>query len=133
MPDWLAFRIRARGKSFADALAAFKAAVPSTSRRWDGEHRCWVFDPEYKAAVSAIGDVKAATTWAEDDRLHGRNPVAEDEQLDTDLIDRQYADLAEVNASLPPSATADEVAATHPKWFAGHPSPLLPVIREVEQ
>jgi len=93
MPEWLAFRSRARGEAFTSAVVAFKAAVPSTSRRWDSSHGYWVFDPRFAGAVAAIGDVKGTTSLAEDDRRRGRLPVAEDEKLDTALIDLQYGDM----------------------------------------
>ena len=44
----------------------------------------------------------------------------------------QFADTAELNASLPKTMTADEVAAAHRRWFAQHPSPLAGRLREVE-
>jgi hypothetical protein len=91
--EWLAFRSRARGKAFTDAVAAFKTAVPSTSRRWDAQHGYWLFDPSFANAVQSIGEVRAATRVAEDDRRLGRVSVREDEELDTDLIDMQFGDL----------------------------------------
>jgi hypothetical protein len=73
----------------------------------------------YGDQTSAEGEDLAAQ-----DRRLKRVPVADDEKLDTDLIDKQYADLAELNASLSPNATADEVAELQRRWFAQHPSPL---------
>src|SRR5437660_5407566 len=90
--EWLAFRIKARGEAFTATLADFKAVVPSTSRRWDSEHRYWVFAPQFAEAVSDIrsGVVEQAISFREDDRRYGRTPVTNRERLDTDLIDRMY-------------------------------------------
>jgi len=96
MSEWLAFRTEARGEAFTVALANFKAAVPSTSRRWDGEHRYWLFDPRFADTVADIESslVEPAVSLTEDDRRHGRIAVRDDEQLDTALIDMQFRDAA---------------------------------------
>ena len=93
MSQWLAFRTKANGERFTLALAAFKATVPSTSRRWDSSHGYWLFDPSFANAVATIGEVRGATSLAEDDRRHGRVSVSAGEALDTELIDMQYGDM----------------------------------------
>src|SRR6266545_6869976 len=92
MSEWLAFHIEAKGKFFDHALAAFKEAVPSTSRRWDREHRYWLFDPSFAEQVAGIASaaVKTAISLEDDDRRLGRLSVREDEVLDTALIDSQH-------------------------------------------
>jgi hypothetical protein len=123
MNEWLAFRTRARGHAFTIAVSSFKAAVPSTSRRWDAEHGYWLFDPQFIDTVSAIPDsqIGTAVSAEEDDRRHGREPVADHEVLDTPLTDKQYAGLGEVNAAMK-NATLDELADAHRRWFIRHPS-----------
>jgi hypothetical protein len=93
MSEWLAFKVKAKGKGFTDALAAFKATVPSTSRRWDASHGYWVFDPRFTDQVAPIGEVTGTTSLCEDDLRHGRRAVADDEMLDAGLVDLQYGDL----------------------------------------
>jgi hypothetical protein len=95
MSEWLAFHIEAKGEAFTLALTDFKTAVPSMSRRWDGTHRYWLFDPSFANAVATIQSaaIQPAVSLVEDDRRFGRTAVADDAKLDTDLIGLQFGDL----------------------------------------
>ena len=50
------------------------------------------------------------------------------EELDTVLIDRQYADLAELNEAIPPDVDFERVAAIHRAWYEMHGG-VLPAAR----
>jgi len=93
--SWLSFRIESAGP-IVDRIEEFKRRVPSNRRRWSVQFHYWLLDPDFVEAAEDIPGavIGNAISFREDDRRRGRTPVAEDEQLDTDLIDLQYGNQA---------------------------------------